>query len=550
MYQEIKIADIIVEKQPRKFFDKKKMEELTNSVRAKGIIQPLLVRKDGPKKFELVAGERRLRAAKIAQLKDVPCIVWDLNDTQVMEIRFIENLQREGLHPLEEAEGYEVLLKKHGYKTTDDIAAKIGKSRSYIYGRLKLCDLISENRKLFYEGKFSPSVALLVARVPGDLQKEAGKVVAAGGSGWNKTGEPMSYRAAQKYVSENFMLQLRGAPFDTKDKTLCKNIGPCTICPKRTGNQKELFPDISSADVCTDPGCFNMKKNAFTQRMVAKAKASGKKVVSLEEAKKLFPYEHASTPEHKYVSLDQTCYELPKSPKYRELVKRVKDAPIVYAVQPFNNKLIELLEKTEIPKIFKKIGIKMGSDGSGPSRDPNALAKAKTQNRIREAKRGFWINKVSTARDRRCMNVVILDILLADLGTGTADALLPFKTRESYYRSWDIPKLYELGDAEVQKLIVKVISKKSDVLDDDDLKFLSTKLGFNIAKEYIITETYLQAMTKFQLVVLSNAIGLTKYLEQKKICVKLADKKKKELIEFFLKKGFKLEGKVPKEIAK
>lgn len=197
---------------------------------------PILVRSVNGK-YEVVCGERRLKASQKVGKKTIPSIVSELTDTQVLEFQVIENLQREDLHPLEEAEGYEALLKKHGYKIADDIAAKISKSRSYVYGRLKLCDLIPENRELFYKDKFSPSVALLVARIPKDLQKEAGKNIARGGR-WG-SGEPMSYRGAQKYISEEFMLQLRGAPFDTKDKTLCAKAGPCAICQKRTGNQKE-----------------------------------------------------------------------------------------------------------------------------------------------------------------------------------------------------------------------------------------------------------------------------------------------------------------------
>ena len=545
--KEIAVEDIRVSKSnPRKHFDPDKIRDLQKSIIEKGIIEPVIVRTFNGK-YEMVCGARRLQAARKAGLKTVPSIVRKLTDKEALEFQVIENLHREDIHPLEEAEGYEVLLKKHGYRTADDLAVKIGKSRSYIYGRIKLCDLISENRQLFYKGKFSPSVAMLVARIPKDLQKEAGKIIARGGQ--YEYNEPMSYRKAHEYISKTFMLQLRKAPFDTKDKTLCAKAGPCAICQKRTGNQKELFPDIQSADVCTDPGCFAIKIKAFTQRTIERAKAAGKKVLSLEESKKVFPYEHITTPQNKYVSLDETCYELPKYPKYRELIKRVKDAPVVYAVHPFKNSLIEMIEKTEVPKLFKKIGLKLRKDNSNSYGDPQALKKAKAKNRVREAKRGFWIDKVSAARNRRCMNVVVLDILLDNIGVGEANAILKLKSKDQW-RSWDIPKLYELGDEAIQKFIVKVISKKSEYLQDDDLEFLSTKLGFNIAKEYVITETYLRARTKDQLITLAKEIGLMKYLEQKKICEMLGDKKKTELIDFFLKKGFKLEEKVPKEIAK
>lgn len=518
---------------PRRHFDEAKIKELAASIREKGVIEPIIVRPSNGK-YEIVCGNRRFKAAQLASLKNIPSIIKELTDQQALEFQVIENLQREDIHPLEEAEGYEALMKKHGYKTVDDIAAKVGKSKAYIYGRLKLCELIPENRKLFYEDKFSPSVALLVSRIPANLQLEVGKIIARGGDYGDR--EPMSYRRAKEYIHENFMLQLKEAPFDPKDKALGGK-GSCSECPKRTGNQKELFPDVSSADVCTDPGCFTAKKNAFAQRAVAKLKAEGKTVVSPEEAKKLFRYESSDSPEYKYESLDETCYEAPKNPKYRQLVKACKDAKIVYAIHPNSGKVIEMIERAEIPAILKKAGIKINTAGAAPVKD---IAKAKAENRVRFAKRDFWISRVSTANDRRCMNVVILDILLNDLGASEANELLPFKSRESYYRSWTIPKLYELGDEEVQKLIIKVISKKSEVLNDDSLEFLCGKLGFSLVKDYTITESYLEACTKKELVKLAKELGIPG--------MNLESGKKDQLVEYILKKAPK--GKVPKELMK
>ena len=129
---------------PRKTFGPAQMAELVQSVREHGILTPILVRcwpaslawtgADMPF-FEVVAGERRFRAARVAGLTLMPALVRDLSDAQVLEIQVIENLQRADLHPLEEADGYQHMMASHGY-TADMIAAKIGKSRSYIFGRL------------------------------------------------------------------------------------------------------------------------------------------------------------------------------------------------------------------------------------------------------------------------------------------------------------------------------------------------------------------------------------------------------------------------------
>jgi ParB family chromosome partitioning protein len=132
--------------QPRKEFDPAAIEELSQSIREHGIIQPLIVRKS-IKGYELVAGERRLRAAKEAGLKKVPVVVKEYTDQKLMEIALIENLQREDLNPLEEAEAYEKLIAHYSY-TQEALAKKIGKSRPHVANMLRLLQLPQKIRKL------------------------------------------------------------------------------------------------------------------------------------------------------------------------------------------------------------------------------------------------------------------------------------------------------------------------------------------------------------------------------------------------------------------
>ena len=538
---ELELKSIAASKlNPRKHCDPVKMAQLVASVKEQGVRLPVMVRpaKSGTAaKYEIVYGERRYRASITAGKKTIPCIIKELSDVQSLELMTIENLDREDVHPLEEAEGYETLLKMKSCKTADDLAIKVGKSKSYIYGRLKLLELIPDNRKLFYDGRLSASVALLVSRIPKDLQKKAGRYCAGIGNG---NGEPLSYNSAQEHIQEDYMLLLKEAPFDTKDKTLSGKVGSCVDCPKRTGNQRELFADIKSADVCTDVACFKEKQNAFIQRMLEKLKQSGKKIMSVEEAKKLFTYSHQTTL-NKYYNLDETNYDMPKSIKYRDLVKRVKGIEIIYVVQPFTGQLLEFISQLDLPKIFKQLGIKQESiAGTSSAYRSVDLEKSKTKNRIEEARRWFWINKLQARNDVRCMNVIILDELLHDLSGYDADKIVPFKSEKSYGNSWDIPKLYALGNMEVQKLILKAVSVKYSYLDVDDLKFLSSELGYDVAKDYVITETYLQAMTKEQLLKLAEEMSIK--------VEKMAEDKKDTLVEFILKHAPK--GKVPKELKK
>jgi ParB family chromosome partitioning protein len=132
--------------QPRKEFDPAAIAELADSIKEHGIIQPLIVRKS-IKGYELVAGERRLRAAKEAGLEKVPVVVKTYSDQQLMEIALIENLQRENLNPIEEAEAYQKLIEHHSY-TQEELAQKIGKSRPHVANMLRLLQLPEKVRGL------------------------------------------------------------------------------------------------------------------------------------------------------------------------------------------------------------------------------------------------------------------------------------------------------------------------------------------------------------------------------------------------------------------
>ncbi|RAT99667.1 ParB/RepB/Spo0J family partition protein [Brevibacillus sp. Leaf182] len=139
--------------QPRKEFEQSAIEELAQSIKEHGIIQPLIVRKS-IKGYELVAGERRLRAAKVAGLKEVPVVVKAYTDQQLMEIALIENLQRENLNPLEEAEAYDKLISHHDY-TQEQLAQKIGKSRPHVANMLRLLQLPEKIRKMVSAAELS-----------------------------------------------------------------------------------------------------------------------------------------------------------------------------------------------------------------------------------------------------------------------------------------------------------------------------------------------------------------------------------------------------------
>ena len=149
------LNDIIPNKeQPRKTFDEAALQELADSIKQHGVLQPLLVRPLTTGGYQLVAGERRWRASRLAELKEVPVIIKELSDTEAMEIAIIENLQREDLNPIEEAEGLQALIDKCGF-TQEEVATSVGKSRPAITNALRLLRLPEEVRQMTKDGDIS-----------------------------------------------------------------------------------------------------------------------------------------------------------------------------------------------------------------------------------------------------------------------------------------------------------------------------------------------------------------------------------------------------------
>lgn len=162
---EIKLIDIEPNrKQPRKTFDEEPLEALADSIKTHGVIQPILVSPTDNETYRIIAGERRWRAAKLAGLKTVPCIVREYKDREISELALVENLQREDLNPLEEAEGYQNLMDEFGL-TQEEISARVGKSRSAVANALRLNNLPPEVKKMVTSGELSAGHARAILGV-------------------------------------------------------------------------------------------------------------------------------------------------------------------------------------------------------------------------------------------------------------------------------------------------------------------------------------------------------------------------------------------------
>lgn len=278
---------------PRSQCDQAKLAELAENIKQHGVLQPILVRplpNGAADNYELVAGARRYRASKLAGCESIPATVRELTDAQCLELQLIENLQRTDVHELDEAQGYAALmqLQPETY-TVETISAKVGKSQAYVYGRLRLTQLIPEAKQVFYEARLTVAHAFEIARLQSTDQKRAllecfPNHRNAASIFKDKKAEAVTVRELRQWIEREIHLDLTNAPFDPQDETQLPSTGACARCPKRTGNNPLLFPEVRQKSICTDRDCYRAKVEAFVQIQVKPLEENGEKLLRVSRA--------------------------------------------------------------------------------------------------------------------------------------------------------------------------------------------------------------------------------------------------------------------------
>ena len=187
--------------QPRKRFDDESLQELADSISQHGIIHPLTVRKLSSGYYQIIAGERRWRAARLAGLQEVPVIVIEADDRKAAELAMIENLQREDLNPMEEAAGFQSLIESY-HMTQEEAAQRVGKSRSAVTNALRLLGLTPSVRKLVEEGKLSAGHARALVPLSPSLQESAANAIVSGGLSVRQTEALVKRLSAEKIEAQ------------------------------------------------------------------------------------------------------------------------------------------------------------------------------------------------------------------------------------------------------------------------------------------------------------------------------------------------------------
>lgn len=295
---------------PRKTFPEAGLRALADSIAAVGVRQRLLVRPRaqeghpaprfddatrqwvGIDHFEVVAGERRRRAALMAGLERVPVDVCDLSDEEVLVIQLVENDQREDVLPSEQSAAYRRLA--DAGRTAEQISADTGKPVGFVRGLLRLGRLPAWALSAVDAGTLPRATAELVARVPGDGARKRAAACTLRGIAHPPSADvddavaaldalipdrnpepPLSYRDAKDLIANHFQVQLKGTPFSRTALDLVPSAGSCEACPKRAGNDAEATAEGARADVCLDPECYRAKVAAHRTAEVAKAAEKG-----------------------------------------------------------------------------------------------------------------------------------------------------------------------------------------------------------------------------------------------------------------------------------
>ena len=350
---------------PRKTFNQ--IEELAANITAEGRIHsPLLVRPRLPNPlrpdvqdgWEVVFGHRRLRAAQAAGLATVPCMVRAMTDAEARRAQIAENLARADVHPIEEGEGFQLMLDQDGI-TAEALAEQVGKSLSYVYARIKLLQACPEIRQACLAGEIGSEVALLIARLRTDkLQQKALAAIRNDTSSSAKLddGGKRSFRHIRDLLAEKFTLALKGAIFNPEDATLLPDAGVCSACPKRTANAPE-YADLAAngregeysgytrhggPDICTDPDCFDAKKQAHLQRAAAELAAKGSIVITGNKARAAV----SATGEVKgdYIALA----DVKRALKGASAKVKPADLPVVAIQNPRDGKVVQAVKRFDL----------------------------------------------------------------------------------------------------------------------------------------------------------------------------------------------------------
>lgn len=522
---------------PRKTQDKAAMEQLTASIKEKGVLQPIIVRNKelqavkkngetvGNDIYEIVCGARRCAAAKALGLKEIPAVVMELTDAQAAEVAITENLQREDMNPIEEARAYDALIRATK-GSPEALAVKLGKGAAYIAGRLKLLTLCPAALKAVEEGEISVGHGAVLARI-GDPKEQAEFFKAM-------SREKMSVRQAENAL-ERAGRMLNRAPFDTKD---------CKRCPSNGAQQKELFDgDTDLNGRCLNTACFAKKADEHLKARLAELKAKGEKVATKAEVEKQIKnFSMSNTIDfadgHYGDKIKKEIY----AQRCKACPQRLHIAAPMYSYDDDSQVVIteRCLKSACYRALARGEKAKAGDEGQDRAKEK---AESQKKNRVAEARMVFWLEALLKDKNPKVVMAIVADRMLNEIDQVEANKIAQqhgVKADKDGWRKFDPSTLFPLDTKKMHGVLEAaamhfVVQQLRHIHSADVISGLATLTGHSIAKEWVMTETYLQACSKDELLALGRELGLKDLPESK------ADR-----VAYILKHAPK--GKVPKEL--
>jgi len=239
----------------RKYYSVQDLNDFAEVLKIQGVISPITVRLKDNGRYELVVGERRYKASIIAGLEIIPARVKTLPDDIVREIMLSENMQRENPHPMNEAQAIGDM--QVVYKTVPEVAARLGKSKQFVYSRIRLLELIEPIREMFVENVFNIQEAFEIAGISQESQQDFFDRHCAN---WKE--QEKFNTGGLRHTLSNYKCDLTKAPFDREQNDLLPEAGACTACPSNSATLSSLFPDLAKQSTCSNKQCFQRKCGA------------------------------------------------------------------------------------------------------------------------------------------------------------------------------------------------------------------------------------------------------------------------------------------------
>jgi len=521
--KEIEIEKIVTKDNPRTILDNEPLDELTASIREKGVLQPVLLRPLEKGRFELISGSRRLRAAKAAGLAVIPYdVALPADENEIAEMKLEENIHRVDLTPIEEGAAFREYLDKTK-KDVAFLAKKISKPALYIERRLALVNLPKEHQDAINRGKMTMGHGLALARVKDQKkQKELFKQIVEDRIGVRETIQRISHHH----------IDLSDAIFDRKG---------CQGCPHNGGEQAILFETGTELKgICLNPSCFHRKTSEHIQEKTRKLQKQGIRVLSPAHLGTLKRKETISTWED----------------DYKEIVtKKLQKEPDNYAVA-FIPGYDGIPEKTIVcTNPLARAKNKEQITAEDEVKERQRKAREKLKNKVDAYKQDFLIKTCAgkMAPAGKAVKVMALyGLLLSRIRNSREEMKELIKEAGLKFNTWGaisnlLPKLWGLDEGALDRHLAKAAGLLFCEIGMRELLHSAGELRVDMEKEFQIDEAFLKLHTKDQLTTLAKEIGLNRHMKEKGK-EEWAKGKRQELIDAFLKEGFSLKGIVPKSM--